>query len=407
MGSGKTYEVVSVVILGALSRGRRVVSNIAGLDFEAMKRIIVADGVDAKCVGELVQVQHDDVLEPMFWRTDENFKESGVKRSGAAGRLVVESTGADADGRVDAFLQPGDLLVLDEVWRFWDGFMPSRGMSPRVMNFFRMHRHFVQPETGFTCDVALITQDVMDISRSIRSVVEETYLMTKLTAIGSSTRYRIDIFSGSRISGRVPFRSLQRQYESKFFPLYSSHSQKDDDGVAAKEENIDDRGNIFKSKFFRVVLPLCVVVLIYSIYNVVSFFSVKEKSEKGGKSDVVSVGTTTASVVSAPSARSKGDNALVAKDVISVLFAVSDYRLSYIYNDGKRLNVKITFIKSTGEVYTFSEDVLYLHGWRLFFAPDNNSLVATNGVNSYVVFQDGLVKRYNRFSQGEVVGVRE
>ena len=35
MGSGKTYEVVSEVIRTALAQGRRVVSNIAGLNYEA------------------------------------------------------------------------------------------------------------------------------------------------------------------------------------------------------------------------------------------------------------------------------------------------------------------------------------------------------------------------------------
>ena len=34
MGSGKTYEVVSSVVLPALLKGRRVVSNIEGLDYE-------------------------------------------------------------------------------------------------------------------------------------------------------------------------------------------------------------------------------------------------------------------------------------------------------------------------------------------------------------------------------------
>ena len=39
MGSGKTFEVVSVVILGALRDGRRVISNIAGLNYDYYREI--------------------------------------------------------------------------------------------------------------------------------------------------------------------------------------------------------------------------------------------------------------------------------------------------------------------------------------------------------------------------------
>ncbi|MCE1172490.1 MAG: hypothetical protein LWW84_14395 [Azovibrio sp.] len=246
MGSGKTYEVVSVVILGALARGRRVVSNIAGLNYEAMQAVLVESGVPPDQVGQLVQVTHAQVEEPQFWRTDKD----------------------EAEG-VDSFIQPGDLVCLDEIWRFWEGFA-GRKMPERVMNFYRMHRHFAHPETGVTCDVALITQDPGDLSRRVRAVVEETYRMEKLTAVGMSRRYRVDIFSGC--SSRPQFlRSLQRTYEKKYFPLYKSHSQAKDDSAGPREENIDQRGNILRGALFKVVLPVMALVGMASVYFVWSF----------------------------------------------------------------------------------------------------------------------------------------
>jgi len=216
MGSGKSYEVVTVVILGALKMGRRVVSNIAGLNFEEMRRVLIGQGVEESHIGSIVQVDHDKVAESKFWLTDEN---------------------------MDAFIQAGDLLVLDEVWRFYDGFGAS---TPEyVMNFFRMHRHLVHSETGYTCDVALITQDIADIGRKIRSVIEETYHMEKLTIVGAARHYRVDIYTGARKYRDVPFRSLQRTYNAEYFCLYQSHSKKTDDSVDAVEVNIDDRGNLF------------------------------------------------------------------------------------------------------------------------------------------------------------------
>jgi len=277
MGSGKTYEVASVVIYKALASGRRVVSNIAGLDIEAYKDLMLAEGIPEDRIGQLVQVSHEDVTKPEFWRTDKD----------------------DAEG-VESFIQPGDLVALDEIWRFWEGFA-GRKMPERVMNFYRMHRHFTHPETGTACDVAIITQDVLDISRKVRAVIEETYYMEKLTAIGSTKRYRVDIFQGTRTSRR-PLRSLQRSYDPRFFPLYSSHSQKKEGDADAVEENIDQRGNILKGALFKIILPVGVLVMAGAVYVVVSFFNPKPKPDQEAKAGG---GGKTAAAVAQPVSHAK------------------------------------------------------------------------------------------------------
>lgn len=252
MGSGKSYEVVSVVILSALRRGRRVVSNIAGLNYAAFVDLLEAEGIPRESVGQLVQVEHAEVLKPEFWRTDK-----------------------DVELNIEAFVQPGDLIALDEVWRFWSGFGTKSDdgtkRPDRVMNFFRMHRHFTHPETGVACDVALITQDVMDISRQVRAVIEETYRMEKLTAIGSTKRYRVDVFQGGKVS-RSPLRQLQRSYDPAYFPLYSSHSQKQEGAADAREENIDGRGNILRGALFKVIIPIGLLVALVCVWFVTNFF---------------------------------------------------------------------------------------------------------------------------------------
>lgn len=256
MGSGKTYEVVSEVILNSLRQGRRVVSNIAGLNYEAMREILTAEGVPPEKIGTLANVKHEQVLEPLFWRTDK-----------------------DAEQGQETFIQPGDVVCLDEIWRFWNGFATKdddgKKRPERVMNFFRMHRQFPHPETGLTCEIALITQDVPDLSRQVRGVLEEIYVMTKLTAIGSTSRYRVDIYS--RKLTRKPLRSIQRTYNPKYFPLYSSHSQKKEGSAAAQEQNIDARGNILKGGLFRFVLPLGLVVLLVSAFGLWRMFHPKQQ----------------------------------------------------------------------------------------------------------------------------------
>lgn len=257
MGAGKTYEVVVEVIYKALARGRRVVSNIAGLNFEEFKRLLVEDGIDPDRIGELVCVEHLAVLEPMFWRTDTDGPE------------------------VVTVIQPGDLVALDEVWRFWDGLglrdSDGKKRPDRVMNFFRMHRQMPNPVTGVTCDVAVICQDIADLHRSVKGVVEETYVMTKLTVIGASNRYRVEVFQKTRTNRKPIAAPLQRSYDSRFFPCYKSHSQKVEGGADVVEENIDGRGNILKGALFKVVLPLMIPVLGLAIWGVWGFFHPKQK----------------------------------------------------------------------------------------------------------------------------------
>lgn len=287
MGSGKTYEVVSSVILPALARGRRVVSNIAGLDYQAFVDLLVAEGTPFENIGQLVQISHDDVLKPFFWRTDKPFEDfvsqfqASQKFSRFKSKVLNRDDVEDVDIPSDYFVQPGDLLALDEIWRFWDGFGARDGEGqarPKaVMNFFRMHRHFTHSETGVACDVALITQDILDLSRSVRAVVEETFSMTKLTSLGMTTRYRVDVYAAAKM--RNVLRSYQRSYEDKYFPLYKSHSQAKEGDASAVEENIDGRGNILKGPLFKIVLPIGFFVLCLSIWSLWRFFHPKPKTE--------------------------------------------------------------------------------------------------------------------------------
>lgn len=259
---GKTYEVVTVTIFGSLAKGRRVVSNIAGLNREAMLAVFVAGGGNPEHFGELVLVSHDQVREDRFWLCEESRRE---------GRETV--------------IQPGDVLALDEVWRFWGGFglKDDDGKRPAsVMNFFRMHGHFTHPETGFCCEVAFITQTIGDFHRSTRAVINETYLMTKLTAIGSQSRYRVDIFLKDKVT-RKPLRTLQRSYNPEWFCFYKSHSQRNEGDAEPIEESPDQRGNILKGALFKIVLPIGVLVMLGAVYVVVSFFNPKPKDSPQAK----------------------------------------------------------------------------------------------------------------------------
>ncbi len=246
--SGKSYEVVSVVILGALRDGRRVVSNIAGLDYAAMVDMLLAEGVPIEKIGKLASVTNEQVAKPSFWRTDQD----------------------EASG-FESFIQPGDLVALDEVWRF---FPRGRGaIEPRAQNFFRMHGHMPDPKTGYICQIALISQSIRDFNGNVCDVVEQTYRMVKLSKLGLDQSYRVEIYEGGNVRRADFIRELVRQYDPKYFALYRSHSQKKEGAAAADEKKADDRGNVLKSALFRLGLPLAAVMFLFGGLGLYRFFN--------------------------------------------------------------------------------------------------------------------------------------
>jgi zona occludens toxin len=238
--AGKTYEVVVNVILPAMRQGRRVVSNIAGLNEEAFRSILFAEGFPEEKIGKLIHIDHEIVKGANFWLTD-----------------------TDNDTGTETVIQPGDLVALDEIWRFWK----KRGdIHPRCMNFFRMHGHMTHSETGLICEVALITQSINDINENIKDVIQETFRMVKNTKLGSDKSYIVHIFQLGSIKKADFIRTLPpRFYSSEFFPLYKSHSQHKEGDAAAIEKNPDDRSSILKGGLFKIGIPVALIMMIIGV----------------------------------------------------------------------------------------------------------------------------------------------
>lgn len=296
--AGKSYEVVVNVILVALRQGRRVVSNIAGLNFEAMCQILYQEGYPQDKIGTLVHIDHAEVEKPNFWRTD-----------------------IDNENGVESFIQPGDLVALDEIWRFWK----KRGdIHPRAMNFMRMHGHMTHPVTGLTCEITLITQSIRDINENIRDVVQETFQMVKNTKLGSDKSYIVHIFQRGSTSKNDFIRTLPpRFYNSKYFSLYKSHSQHKEGDAAASEKNPDDRANILKGAFFKVGLPIALVLAVSGFYFAWKFFH-------------------PAAAVAAPVAASAKSAAVVASPAsLPVPVVVDDWRVTGYYMRDSSITVTL------------------------------------------------------------------
>lgn len=223
-GSGKTYEVVHSVILPAFLAGRRVVTNIEGIN-ESNFLIYVEklnskrkedNRIELDKLGKIINVSDDDVL-----------KENFFPYKGSTDDLTIA--------------QKGDLICIDEVWRIFD---EAKKIKDEHRSFLAEHRHFVN-ENGNTCDLVVISQSVSNIPRFIKDRIENTFKMTKLKSLGLNSRYRIDVYLGSKTFKVNLLHSIQSKYDPDIFKLYKSY-----DADNAQEQSIDKRTNIFTNRLF-------------------------------------------------------------------------------------------------------------------------------------------------------------
>lgn len=231
MGSGKTYEAVRTAALGALKAGRRVVTNISGFNFEAIRDHLgeFPDGSLLEA-DKVVVIPSRRITEPHFFFDPSSTEESVVK--------------------------PGDLVLIDEVWEFWG---TDAKLPPEHQKFFRMHRHYTEVDSGISCDLLIMIQDLMSLHRFIKGVVESNLKFTKMKTLGLSSRYRVDVFEGNKQRKANLVSSSVNKYDKRIFPLYKSY-----DAGAGKEGVVDGRQNLLANKWFLGSMAVAVLGLLWA-----------------------------------------------------------------------------------------------------------------------------------------------
>lgn len=245
MGSGKSYEVVSSVIVSAISQGRRVVTNVEGLQDDEIKAFCHEKfSTPFDKMGAIIRVSNDQVKSPHFLYHGKS--------------------------EVETIVQPGDLVCIDEAWRFWgnDCKIPDEHKV-----FFREHRHYAHTETKVTCDLCVMVQDIGDLHRILRYVVEMTFRTHKLKSLGLAKNYRIDLFEGYKLNAKTKVNSIQKRYDPKIFPLYSSYV-----GGKGNEKSIDKRQNVLLDKKFVLGGIFTLALLGYTVPKMWAFFHPEPKA---------------------------------------------------------------------------------------------------------------------------------
>lgn len=247
MGSGKTFEVVSNVIVPAIRKGRRVVTNIDGIDND-MIRAYCAEKFDIHIqeLGSVINVNNQHVTSQSFFPLDHN-DEKHISQS---------------------FVQPGDLVCIDEAYKIWG---QDCKILPAHVIFFREHRHYINPQSGIACDLVLMTQAITDLHRILKVVIEQSFRCHKAKGIGKDNLYTVTMWEGWKQTQKTIVKDWTKTYDPQIFALYKSYSG----SGQGKEIAADQRQNIFSDKRYLYKLAFFVFGGGWAVWHLITFFSDK------------------------------------------------------------------------------------------------------------------------------------
>src|SRR5574343_392349 len=111
-GSGKTYTVVKHVILEHLKVGRRIVTNVEGLKLGTIRQYLISQGLPPDKIGEILVVPDTSIGLPEFFPTE--YKPADL----ATAQDAIDHDDGVVITSTSSVVQPGDLVIIDEAWRW-------------------------------------------------------------------------------------------------------------------------------------------------------------------------------------------------------------------------------------------------------------------------------------------------
>jgi zona occludens toxin len=246
-GSGKTYGVVEHVILPAVAAGRFIITNIDGLNTEAIYEYVAKHFYKNKiiCIGHIRNCSRDAPGQDGFFPGDDSLDKPNPCPPPTLDKVAG-----------------GDLVVIDEATRYW---VMGDKVSKEAQFFFREHRHFAN-EIGHTCDLVVIDPDLMQLARPLRGKIELSSLTHKPKGIGLN-RYVVRLYRGCKLTGKPQSVNGPYKFQPEIYSLYKSYSH-----ANAKESAVDGRQNIFASKILWGYIVGVVIAMTLGSWFVWKFF---------------------------------------------------------------------------------------------------------------------------------------
>ena len=287
-GSGKSYEAVSRVIVPALRKGRKVMTNLP-LNIEALKEgDIPVDKLKLVSTERLAKANRGYGLGVMLkWEgglgggldageNDRVYWEGRARRKGAEGIPTAEELGTELDTQMEQYPYDGEVfgeggvIVLDEIDRMWPSGQVMGESHEAAVNrvFFAEHRHSVG-EDGVSREIVLITQDPANVARWVRSFVQSMVDHSSMKGVGIKAGYTVRYVNEIMPRDRVHMaavRTESRTLDKRYFPLYQSATASAT-GEVGKEGTTDDVSFWSSRRVFwwLIGLGFCVSVISYAV----------------------------------------------------------------------------------------------------------------------------------------------
>lgn len=290
LGSGKSYDAVRQII-DLLSNGRRVHTNIDGLNGEKQRKMI----------GHITGLAHYELESSLIYWDDAKDR--------------------DKIRKFWEHIKPNDVCVWDECHKYWNSRQWKDDVNLEAGNWFAESRHSGN-------DVLLITQNQKKLDANIRDIVSWRYHYTNLKQFGvlGKGAYTSTAFYENSDAG---FTSRPRRYRKEIFHCYKSVVE---DNVLLKN-GILKGSSVFKHPVF-FILPVIFIAFLYFLFKS-SLFTDGVFGNKALTASVATAAPITKEIENnIPEPDSKPESKPLLKNKVESM-AVGDVVLGTI--DGKRI----------------------------------------------------------------------
>lgn len=149
----------------------------------------------------------------------------------------------------------GSLIVIDEFQLIWPS---SKGMTnPKHLEFFTTHRHHM-------IDICIGTQDIENIVKNVRNLVEVENHFRALKDIGFSSGYVVDrYYNRSKKRGS----RFNAKYDPAKFKFYNSHA------ISATAAGLSETPMVRPTRYYRFIIFLVFAGVFFGGYMIWSLFA--------------------------------------------------------------------------------------------------------------------------------------
>lgn len=234
-GSGKSYNAVANILIPSLKQGRTVVTNLV-----LKKQEIYKDFPDANIFTFPMGLTKDD-----------------------ASKVFVTSN-----------FPAGSVFIIDEAGKLFPAGWSISKAPDSLLTFFTEHRHVVGTD-GKASEIFLLSQDVSQLAKWLKDLIDSTYIHKKLDKAGFPNHFAVAIYDGpvsmDRPSKTKFVDDAKGSYKPEIFKYYKSYTKNESLDDSALEKNPDKRSSYVGR--VRNYLIFGSFVLVFGVFSIIYLFN--------------------------------------------------------------------------------------------------------------------------------------